>query len=118
MRTNRSVVKTVKNRIHQSSNHPVFGELLWRAAYDIVLTEEKLHAKASSIVNDMSRLLQQLEKAEKRPHFNGLGELQGQGPELDRLCGILDAAYENFDRIYAAWNYVVLHKPDRPGGKE
>jgi len=111
-------VRAIQASDHESTDHPIFGELLWQAAYDIVRTEEQLVTKAKSIADDMTRLAHNFETANERPYFSSLGELQSRGPELDRLCGVLDIAYETFDRLYAAWDYAVLHEPDRPGGEE
>lgn len=118
MRTDRVLVKSISDQEHESSNHPILGGLLWRAASAIIRVEEKLVAKAKGIATDMAKLVQGFEKAKERPYFNSLGELQSRGPNLDRLCGVLDLAYENFDRLYSAWDYVVLHESDRPGGDE
>lgn len=118
MRTSRAIVRTIEAGQHQSTGDLTFGNLLWQAAHDILRTEENLAARANRIALDMAHLARRLEKAEEQPYFNSLGELQSQGPELDRLCGVLDLAYENFDRLYAAWDKTLLRRPDRPGGEE
>ena len=104
MRTDRALVKSIALSNHESADHPIFGGLLWRAADDIVRTEEHLQAKANSIADDMIQLARRFAQDKGRPRFNSLGELQGRGPELDRLCGVLYTAYENFDRLYSAWD--------------
>jgi hypothetical protein len=52
---------------------------------------EKLDEHAASITDTMTRVRASIARSrETGPSalsLNGLGELQGQGPELDRLCG-------------------------------
>lgn len=104
MRTERALVKSIALSNHKSTDHPIFGGLLWQAADDILRTEERLQAKANSIADDMIQLARRLAQDKGRPYVNSLGELRGRGSELDRLCGILYRTYENFDRLYAAWD--------------
>ncbi len=52
---------------------------------------EKLDEHAASITDTMTRVRASIARSrETGPSalsLNGLGELQGQGPELDRICG-------------------------------
>ena len=57
--------------------------------YEAMLDKLDLHA--TSISDTMARLRASIARSRETDpstlSINGLGELQGQGPELDRLCG-------------------------------
>jgi hypothetical protein len=61
--------------------------------YDRLL--EKLDAQAGYIAEKMARLRANIARSRETDpstlSVNGLGELQGQGPDLDRLCGEVEA---------------------------
>jgi hypothetical protein len=61
--------------------------------YDRLL--EKLDAQAAWIAETMARLHASIARSRETDlstlSINGLGELQGQDPELDRLCGEVEA---------------------------
>jgi len=61
--------------------------------YDRLL--EKLDTQASYIAEKMARLRASIARSRETDpstlSVNGLGELQAQGPELDRLCGEVEA---------------------------
>ncbi len=47
--------------------------------------KEQLVAKARWLIDDLERMLQHLEEGSA---INSLGEVQGAGSEIDRLCGL------------------------------
>ena len=47
--------------------------------------KEQLVAKARWLIDDLKRLIQHLEEGST---INSLGEVQGKGSEIDRLCGL------------------------------
>ena len=61
--------------------------------YDRLL--EKLDAQAGYIAEKMARLRASIARSRETDpstlSVNGLGELQAQGPDLDRLCGEVEA---------------------------
>jgi hypothetical protein len=77
--------------------------------YDCLL--EKLDARAAGIAETMERLRASIARSRETDSstlsINGLGELQGQAPELDRLCGEVEAQRNLVRRL----NEVLLPKP-------
>ncbi len=69
--------------------------------YDRLL--EKLDTQAASIADTMGRLRASIARSRETDpsalSINGLGELQGQGPELDRLCGEVTAQRQMVRRL-------------------
>jgi len=75
-------------------------------SYDRLL--EKLDARAAGIAETMERLRASIARSRETDSstlsINGLGELQGQGPELDRLCGEVAAQRDLVRRL----NQILL----------
>jgi hypothetical protein len=73
--------------------------------HDLLL--EKLDVQAGWIAEKMQRLRASIARSrETGPSalsVNGLGELQGQGPELDRLCVEVSAQRDLIDRLHIAF---------------
>jgi hypothetical protein len=69
--------------------------------YDTLL--EKLETQAAWIADKMGRLRASIARSRETDpstlSVNGLGELQGQGPELDRLCGEVSAQRQLLGRL-------------------
>ncbi len=70
-------------------------------SYDSLL--EKLETQAGWIADTMERLRASIVRSRETDpsalSLNGLGELQGQGPELDRLCGEVSAQRDLVRRL-------------------
>ncbi len=47
--------------------------------------KEQLVAKARCLIDDLERMIRHLEEGNS---VNSLGEVQGRGSEIDRLCGL------------------------------
>lgn len=69
--------------------------------YDALL--EKLDTQAGWIADKMERLRASITRSRETDpsalSVNDLGELQGQGPELDRLCGAVSAQRQHVSRL-------------------
>jgi hypothetical protein len=81
--------------------------------YDRLL--EKLDTHAADIAETMARLRASIARSRETDpstlSINGLGELQGQGPALDRLCGEVEAQRDLVRRL----NEVLLPDPPQTG---
>lgn len=58
--------------------------------YDLKKKVNELIGKAESIRKNLDALILKLKEEGAEANFNSLGELQGDGSCLDRLCGELD----------------------------
>ena len=87
------------------------ASVLWDADrhYDRLL--EKLDTCAADIAATMERIRASIARSRETDpstlSINGLGELQGQGPALDRLCGEVQAQRDLLSRL----NVVLLRDP-------
>ncbi len=91
------------------------ADLLRSASREYESLLEKVDRQAGWIIEKMQRLQAGIARAREvgagALSINGLGELQGQGPELDRLCGELDAQRQLVERL----NRVLgVDPPRRP----
>jgi len=79
------------------------ADLLADAGRDYDRLLEKLDTQASWIAEKMQRLRAGIARSRETDpstlSVNGLGELQGQGPELDRLCGEVAAQRQLVRRL-------------------
>jgi hypothetical protein len=94
------------------------ADLLRSTSRDYENLLEKVDRQAGWIIEKMQRLQASIARARDAGpsalSINGLGELQGQGPELDRLCGELDAQRQLVGRL----NLVLGVEPPRQPRKE
>jgi len=58
---------------------------------DVTLRREALIERARHMADKLTRMADRIESDEGISGYNSLGELQGSGVEIDRLCGVLDA---------------------------
>jgi hypothetical protein len=65
----------------------------WELQADVDHTREAIIRRARSLAERLTRLADELE-ADPDASFNTLGELQGNGPELDTWCAKLGFARE------------------------
>lgn len=79
------------------------ADLLADAGRDYDRLLEKLDTQAGWIAEKMQRLRASIERSRETDpstlSVNGLGELQGQGPELDRLCSEVSAQRQHLRRL-------------------
>jgi hypothetical protein len=90
------------------------ADLLLDAGRDYDRLLEKLDAQAAFIAEKMARLRASIARSRETDpstlSVNGLGELQANGPELDRLCGQVEAQRSLVRRL----NEVLLPRPSTP----
>ena len=79
------------------------ADLLADAGCDYDRLLGKLDTQAGWIAEKMQRLRASIARSRETDlstlSVNGLGELQGQGPELDRLCGEVSAQRQLVSRL-------------------
>jgi hypothetical protein len=68
---------------------------IWNAESDARRVSEQLVRKAKWLRDDMDRLIAQVEAGGS---VNSLGEVQGSGSEVDRLCALYD---EKFSQLHS-----------------
>jgi hypothetical protein len=86
-----------------NSNPDRLAGLLHDARREYEAAVNKLDSKAGWIIEKMERLQASIARSrETEPatlSVNEIGELQGQGPELDRLCATVCARREHVRRL-------------------
>lgn len=84
--------------------------------YDKLL--QKLDTQAALIADTMQRLRASIARSRETDpptlSINGLGELQGQGPELDRLCGEVTTQRDLLRRLSEVLKLNAKPTSDRP----
>ena len=79
------------------------ADLLRDASRDYDRLLEKLDTQAEWIADKMERLRASIARSRETDpstlSVNDLGELQGQGPELDRLCGVVSRQRQLLGRL-------------------
>lgn len=65
-----------------------FTEVKFEVAREMDFTRDQLIRKAASLSETLKRMATDLAQ-DTDASFNGLGVIQGQGAEIDRLCGEL-----------------------------
>ncbi len=72
------------------------------AEREVARVHELLVTTASSLADRMTRLAERLERDGVVASVNELGEVQGLGANVDRLCALLDATRRTRDLVRLA----------------
>lgn len=79
-----------------SNAHEEFDALLYDAEAKAKQTRERLEHAATELSERMARVA---EKVRDGGSVNALGEVQGRGAEVDRLCAELDLRSEHLNMV-------------------
>ena len=87
---------TTQNTAAQFDLNTPVGQMAYEVTTGRTSTERELRSKAESMIRRMQGVLAALDDDR---HLNSLGEVQGLGPDIDRLCALRAQQIETIKRL-------------------